>query len=80
MSAVWIDADVPALVRLAELREALAVEPGKAALHAQVNALEDRLGLTPGARRRLQWEVEQPSREAEQMAPVRRLRVVDPRG
>lgn len=76
MATVWIDADVAAVVRLAELREALRHEPGTAALHAQVNALEDRLGLTPGARRRLQWEIAQAS-QRQSPAPVRRLRAVD---
>jgi hypothetical protein len=88
MAAVWIDADVPALVRLARLVDLttrqfqvvadgpvphLSVDdlpdgvkvtvtfdsPVTAALLAEMRQLEDRLGLSPLSRRRLQWEIEQ---------------------
>jgi len=60
MASVWLDADVPGLVRLAELVE-LAHREGATPLSAmsEIRALEDRYGLSPLARRRLQWEIEQ---------------------
>ena len=60
MSLVWLEADVPGLVRLAELVD-LGHREGATPLTAmsEIRALEDRYGLSPLARRRLQWEVEQ---------------------
>lgn len=77
---MWLEVDVDALVRLAELKEAIAAEPGKASLHAQAAKLEDALGLTPAARRRLGWEIQRAQRETVPDVPIKRLRVVDPRG
>ena len=60
MAAVWLEADVPGLVRLAELID-LGHREGATPLTAmsEIRALEDRYGLSPLARRRLQWEVDQ---------------------
>jgi hypothetical protein len=60
MATVWLEADVPGLVRLAELVE-LGHREGATPLAAmsEIRALEDRYGLSPLARRRLQWEIEQ---------------------
>lgn len=77
---MWIESDLDALVRLAELREAITAEPAKASLHAQAAKLEDALGLTPAARRRLGWEIQAAQRETVADVPIKRLRVVDPRG
>ena len=77
---MWLEVDYDALVRLAQLHEAIALEPAKGSLHAQASKLEDALGLTPAARRRLGWEIERAQREVVQDAPIKRLRVVDPRG
>lgn len=102
MAAVWTDADVPALVRLAqlhdltqrqfdivrdgplaqitseritralpgdELEESIEVKiifrsPVNAAQLGEMRQLEDRLGLSPLSRRRLQWELERADQAA----------------
>ena len=58
MAAVWLEADVPALVRLATLIELLEQGEATAMVLAEIRQLEDRFGLSPLARRRLQWEVD----------------------
>lgn len=80
MATVWTDADVESPYRLADLRDTVGRRPDLASLHAQITALEDRLGLTPKARRMLQWEIGQ-AEEAE-VAPIgsgrrRHLRAVE---
>jgi hypothetical protein len=61
MAAVWLDADVPALTRLAGLVDRLHRGEGTSRVLGEIRALEDRFGLSPMARRRLQWEIEQAS-------------------
>jgi hypothetical protein len=80
-AAMWQEADYDVAVRLARIREELARRPDVAALHAAASALEDRLGLSPRARRALGWEVGE--RQAPPEAPPapsasarRRLRAV----
>jgi hypothetical protein len=63
MAAVWLEADVPALVRLATLIELLDEGDATAMVLAEIRQLEDRFGLSPLARRRLQWEL--PTAEVE---------------
>jgi hypothetical protein len=58
MAAVWLAADVPALERLARLLDKRERGSGPAAELAEIRQLEDRFGLSPLARRRLQWEVD----------------------
>jgi hypothetical protein len=52
MAARWLDADLPAAERLANLVDDIGADPAaaKPVLLAQIAALEDRLGLTPGDR------------------------------
>jgi hypothetical protein len=84
MAVMWLDSDVDAMYRLALLRDAVWREPKLASLHGQVTALEDRLGLTPGSRRRLQWEITKAEQDADPEQPdgppasakVRTLRAV----
>ena len=59
MAVLWLEADVPSLVRLAALVEL--ADSGEMApqVLAEIRQLEDRFGLSPLARRRLQWELEQ---------------------
>jgi hypothetical protein len=59
MATIWLAADVPALVRLATLVELVNQGEATAMVLAEIRQLEDRFGLSPLARRRLQWEVEQ---------------------
>jgi hypothetical protein len=61
MSAAWIEADLVALRRALRLVDASA--RGDSAASGPLTALEDRLGLTPLARRRLQWEIAQAVRD-----------------
>lgn len=56
MARVWVEADKVALRRALRLVDDIAA--GRGAEHAALTALEDRLGLTPKARRMLQWEIE----------------------
>ncbi len=65
MATVYLEADVPALVRLADLVERQG-SLTKVELGTMLQ-LEDRFGLNPRARRALQWEVGQ----AEKVRPRR---------
>jgi len=81
MSHAYLDADVPGLVRLASLVERVHRDEASASTLAEIRQLEDRYGLSPLARRRLQWEVTQagakPGAEAEGRDESRWLRAVD---
>jgi hypothetical protein len=59
MAAIWLEADVPALVRLAGLVQLSMEDDVQPQILAEIRQLEDRFGLSPLARRRLQWELEQ---------------------
>jgi hypothetical protein len=72
MAAVWLDADVPAVERAARLVAKDVNGLASAAEMAELRQLEDRLGLSPMARRRLQWEVERAAPEA--ATPAKRSR------
>lgn len=85
MATAWLPSDVPTLVRLARIIELDNRGEANSALLAEARQLEDRFGLSPMARRRLQWEIakasqedEGPQRELGPLADVRRLRAVDP--
>jgi hypothetical protein len=56
MAGAWIASDVPALRRLASLLEASARGDTRASLLSEIRQLEDRFGLSPMARLRLQWK------------------------
>lgn len=89
MATAWLPSDVPTLVRLARIVEADNRGEASASLLAEARQLEDRFGLSPMARRRLQWEVARggdgasgsggggPQGPAPRLADVRRLRAVD---
>ena len=64
MASVWLEADGVALRRALRLVDAQA--RWCVAASGPLTALEDRLGLSPLARRRLQWEVD---RAAAPLAP-----------
>jgi len=59
MSVTWIEADVPTLKRLAVLVELVGRGQVSAMILSEIRQLEDRFGLSPLARRRLEWELEQ---------------------
>lgn len=92
MAAVWLPSDVAVLVRLARIIEADNRGEAAASMLAEARQLEDRFGLSPRARRLLQWEVAkasaavaepeakttaaEPTPAAERLADVRRLKAV----
>lgn len=80
MAVAFVDADVPALVRLTLLVGGAMSGDDKAA--AEARQLEDRFGLSPKSRRALQWEIKQAEKDDgavdRPVADVRRLRAVDP--
>lgn len=76
MAAAWIEADYHSAVRLARVREAIVKHREKAALHSAASQLEDRLGLSPRARRALGWKIAATLAPAEISHSVRRIRAV----
>lgn len=56
MCAEWVDADVPRLVELAVLRDAFWAS-GDPRIAAEIRQGEREFGLSPMARRSLQWEI-----------------------
>jgi hypothetical protein len=78
MAAVYLEADVPALTRLASLVDQAAAGDVGVKVLAEIRQLEDRFGLSPLARRRLQWEMEQvaPDRPPQAGQAERWLRAV----
>lgn len=80
MGIVYLDADIPALLRLTELVHLwhIAKEPS---VLQEIRQLEDRFGLSPLSRRRLEWEIvsaggEPEQKEADTGEDERWLRVV----
>lgn len=57
MAAAFLEADVDALVRLARLKDDEARGTLPLAALGAMQQLEDRFGLSPKARRALQWEI-----------------------
>ncbi len=67
MSNVYLAADIPALTRAAGLVAKAASGEASGTELGELRQLEDRFGLSPLARRRLQWEIE---RADDRPAPV----------
>jgi hypothetical protein len=82
MAVAWVDADVEPLKRLAKLRDLFERGEAPATALPAMQQLEDRYGLSPKARRALQWEIaraeQSPSGSGGTGAKVHRLRAVDP--
>lgn len=76
MALVWVEADKVALRRALRLVDDIAA--GRSCEHAALTSLEDRLGLTPKARRMLQWEIDRATQIAHN-APPRPPAPGDPR-
>ena len=79
MATAYLEADMPALVRLAEMVDDRARGKLGATETIAMTALEDRFGLSPKARRALQWEIAQ-AEQAQRTATVTeipKLRAVD---
>jgi hypothetical protein len=59
MANAWLEADVPGIVRLASLVDRVHQEADvPMTVLSEIRQLEDRYGLSPLARRRLQWEID----------------------
>lgn len=58
MAAVYVDADVTALVRLTRLVQLSYAENLRGDVLAEIRQLEDRFGLSPLSRRRLMFEID----------------------
>lgn len=58
VAVVWETCDRPALARLCRFRAEEEAGTAGGVMLAQITALEDRLGLSPMARRRLQYEID----------------------
>jgi hypothetical protein len=80
MATTYLPADRFPLIRLARLVDQCGRGEATAAALGEVRQLEDRFGLSPLARRRLQWEIAQAGQQAQgrPLAPIRRIRAVDP--
>lgn len=79
MAVAWLDADVDSLVRLATLKDEFARGTAPATALPAMQQLEDRFGLSPKARRALQWEVARAEAEVPALALVKPFAVKDPR-
>lgn len=79
MATAWLDADVDGLVRLAMLKDDFARGVAPATALPAMQALEDRFGLSPKARRALQWEVARTQVEDRPLASVTPISIKDPR-
>ena len=75
MASVYLPADVPALARLARLVDAEARGDVNGVGLSEIRRLEDAFGLSPMARRRLQWEIDQARGGAAGVVPVRAVSV-----
>jgi hypothetical protein len=67
MASRWLDADAPALGRLAIVWDEFYKAPGDPKLLAEARLQEQRFGLSPLDRSRLEWQVER----AESTRPTR---------
>ena len=81
IAAIWETCDHGAVARLCRFRAAEETGDAGGVMLAQITALEDRLGLSPQARRRLQYELDKAagataSAPAAPMSDERFLRVV----
>jgi hypothetical protein len=77
MASQWIQTDEDALGRLAVLWDAYYVKPN-VGLSAEIRLQEQRFGLSPTDRVKLQWEVARVERKRQPAAP-KRMGTSDPR-
>lgn len=68
MAAVWLESDVPALIRLGHLLELTEKVKVSALIVGEIRQIEDRFGLSPKSRRMLQWEISNAD-DAEEASP-----------
>jgi hypothetical protein len=81
MASEWLEADVLGLVyRTAELQQdfwTASDATGRIAVETRIDKNEERLGLSPIDRRRLQWEVEKGEQAEERIERRRRSKELD---
>lgn len=58
MGPLYIDADVPLIVRACMLTDMIHNEDVKQGILAELRQLEDRIGMSPLGRRHLQWDID----------------------
>ncbi len=58
MAVTYIDADLPGLERMTMLVEIISTGDITQGILSELRQLEDRFGLSPLARRRLQWDID----------------------
>jgi uncharacterized protein YerC len=80
MATVYTEADVPALIRLARFMDLDCRGLADSTTRSEIRQLEDRFGLSPLARRRLEWEIKQ-AEDGASVVPIghreRKLRAVE---
>lgn len=79
MATLWLDADVPALVRLAQMIDQCNQGVVSGEFLSEIRQLEDRFGLSPKARKGLFWEISQGAEVVDHPAAKRerKLRAVE---
>lgn len=78
MATTWVDADVDSILRLAHMRDEFHRDQLPVSAFGAMQALEDRFGLSPRARRALQWEISKGEVvNLPKKAEKRRLRAVE---
>jgi hypothetical protein len=78
MRSEYLESDVPGLVALAILKDNFTRDP-KPTLAAEIRLQEQRFGLSPIDRRRLQWEVQRVTDAERKNKPLTPLQRKDPR-
>ncbi len=87
MANAYLEADSLALIRLAQMIDLASRGEANAALLTEIRQLEDRTGLSPLARRRLEWSVAGPAevhsldsgKASARRERLARVRATDPR-
>ncbi len=79
MATVWLPADVDSLVRLASLKDDFVRGEAPTSALGAMQQLEDRFGLSPKARRALQWEISRAVEVGPVVELVKPVSIGDPR-
>lgn len=78
MAAMWDPSDALVLARMAQLVQQVSLGDGSPQVLSEIRQLEDRMGLSPLARRRIGWELppeeEAEARKADNVADMKKWR------
>jgi hypothetical protein len=80
MAPQFLQVDRHALLRLAHLVDLAHWCPGDVKLEETIARMEQRFGLTPLDRRRLDWKIDEPPRSVSSARSQREAERIDPRG